>query len=113
MRQAGCGFPLLTRRVYMGKCVQWATMRSVAACVGGIMLLAGCAEGRWVHSSRTEAQAQQDWDICKAEVLAGHEHQKETMAGGINLSGCMQSKGYTYVEGGAPAPPTGDRIEPR
>jgi hypothetical protein len=31
-------------------------------------------------------------------VPAGVEHQKDTMAGGINLSGCMRSKGYRYVE---------------
>ncbi|MEO5955216.1 MAG: hypothetical protein ABIR36_05950 [Nitrospiraceae bacterium] len=62
------------------------------------MLLSACAEGRWVHSAKTEAQAQQDWEICKREVLSGQEHQKDAMAGGINLSGCMQSKGYRYVE---------------
>jgi hypothetical protein len=50
--------------------------------------------------------------MCKAEILAGHE-QKGTMAGGINLSRCMQSKGYTYVEDGAAAPSAGDRGEPR
>jgi len=64
-----------------------------------MVLLAGCAEGRWLHYDRTEAQAQHDWEICKAEVLSGAEHQKETMAGSINLSGCMQSKGYRYFEG--------------
>jgi hypothetical protein len=57
-----------------------------------------CAEGRWVHATKSEAEAQQDWEICKTEVLSGAEHRKETMAGGINLSGCMQSKGYTYTE---------------
>jgi hypothetical protein len=62
------------------------------------VLLSACTEGRWVHPAKTEAQAQQDWDICKAEVLSGAEHQKDTMAGGINLSGCMQSKGYRHVD---------------
>jgi hypothetical protein len=42
-------------------------------------------------------------------VLSGQEHRKDTMAGGINLSGCMQSKGYTYVEGQAPPPSNADR----
>jgi hypothetical protein len=31
-------------------------------------------------------------------VLSGQEHAKATMAGGINLSGCMKSKGYAYVD---------------
>jgi hypothetical protein len=57
-----------------------------------------CAEGRWVHPAKSGAEAHADWDHCKAEVPAGVEHQKDTMAGGINLSGCMQSKGYRYVE---------------
>jgi hypothetical protein len=61
-------------------------------------LLTACAEGQWVHQTKTEAQAQQDWDICKAEVLSGAEHQKDTIAGSINLSGCMQWKGYRYIE---------------
>lgn len=61
------------------------------------LVLTACSEGRWVHPARTEANVQADWDQCKAEVLAGVEHQKDTMAGGINLSGCMQSKGYEYV----------------
>lgn len=63
-----------------------------------ILLLTACAEGRWVQPGKTEAQVNQDWEACKSEVLSGQEHQKETMAGGINLSGCMHSKGYTYVE---------------
>ncbi len=63
-----------------------------------ILLLSACAEGRWVHPAKTDTQARQDWDICKTEVLSGAEHQKDTMAGGINLSGCMRSKGYRYVE---------------
>lgn len=112
MRQR-CGFPWVTRHLYMGKCVQGTGRYTVSACIGTMILLTGCVEGRWVHPSKTEAQAQQDWDICKAEVLSGQEHRKDTMAGGINLSGCMQSKGYAYVEGGAPAASTGDRPEPR
>jgi hypothetical protein len=63
-----------------------------------VLLLSACAEGRWVHPTNTDAQSQQDWDECKTEVLSGQEHRKDTMAGGINLSGCMQSKGYRYVE---------------
>jgi hypothetical protein len=62
------------------------------------LLLTACAEGRWVHSVKTEAQSREDWEICKREVLSGQEHAKDTMAGGINLSGCMQSKGYRYIE---------------
>lgn len=61
-------------------------------------LLTACAEGRWVHQTKTEAQGQQDWDMCKTEVLSGAEHQKNSMACSINLSGCMQSKGYRYLE---------------
>jgi hypothetical protein len=71
-------------------------MRSVLLVL--LLVLSGCAEGRWVHSTHGAEQAAQDWEICKAEVLSGQEHQKETMAGGINLSGCMKSKGYTYIE---------------
>lgn len=63
-----------------------------------LALLAGCAEGRWVQAGKTEAHTQEDWEQCKAEVLSGQEHHKQTMAGGINLSGCMHSKGYRYVE---------------
>jgi len=62
------------------------------------LLLAACAEGRWEQAGKSEAHTQEDWDICKREVLSGQEHAKETLAGGINLSGCMQSKGYRYVE---------------
>jgi hypothetical protein len=51
-----------------------------------------------VHPAKSGAEAHADWDHCKAEVPAGVEHQKDTMAGGINLSGCMRSKGYRYVE---------------
>ncbi|GMV51103.1 hypothetical protein FBQ96_05560 [Nitrospirales bacterium NOB] len=61
-------------------------------------LLSACAEGRWVQAGKTDAQTQEDWDQCKAEVFSGVEHQKDTMAGGVNLSRCMQSKGYRYVE---------------
>jgi len=32
------------------------------------------------------------------EVLSGAEHQKDTMAGSINLSGCTQAKGFRNVE---------------
>lgn len=56
------------------------------------VLFTGCAEGRWLHATKSEANALADWERCKAEVLAGVEHRKETMAGGINLSGCMRSK---------------------
>ncbi|MBS0178304.1 MAG: hypothetical protein JSR20_06035 [Nitrospira sp.] len=77
-----------------------------------LALLSACAEGRWVQAERTDAQMQEDWEQCKTEVLAGEEHRKETMAGGINLSGCMQSKGYRYVEAHKPkaetAPATRD-----
>ena len=63
-----------------------------------LLLLSGCVEGRWVHPEHTADQTGQDWEDCKAEVLSGQEHNKETLAGGINLSGCMHGKGYSYVE---------------
>ncbi|HSE58110.1 MAG TPA: hypothetical protein VLA99_05350 [Nitrospiraceae bacterium] len=63
-----------------------------------LLLLSACAEGRWVHPAKSAADVQTDRERCKAEVLAGQEHQKDTMAGGINFNGCMQSKGYRYVE---------------
>jgi hypothetical protein len=69
------------------------------------LALVACSEGRWVHSTKTEDQAQQDWDICKSEVLSGVEHQKEMLAGGVNVTGCMRSKGYTYVEDQTPRDP--------
>ncbi len=65
-----------------------------------ILLLSGCVEGRWVHSQHSAEQTSQDWEQCKAEVLSGQEHNKETLAGDINLSGCMHGKGYSYVEDG-------------
>lgn len=76
-------------------------MRRIVNIRGWLLLLltlSACSEGRWVHPTNTEPQARRDWDLCKTEVLAGVEHQKDTMAGGINLSGCMHSKGYRYVE---------------
>lgn len=91
-------------------------MRWIASCCAVsvlILMLSACSEGRWMHQTKTEAQAQQDWDLCKAEVLSGQEHRKDTMAGGINLSGCMQSKGYTYVEGQAAPPSSADGSTPR
>ena len=77
---------------------------------GGLLLalLAGCAEGRWVQAGKTDAHTQDDWEQCKADVLSGQEHQKDTMAGGINLSGCMQAKGYRYVDGQPPQRSRGD-----
>lgn len=71
-------------------------------------LLSACAEGRWVQAERSDAQMLDDWTLCKEEVLTGEEHGKDTLAGGINLSGCMHSKGYRYVEeeAGQPAAPT-------
>lgn len=63
-----------------------------------LVLLSACAEGRWIQAGKNEADTQEDWHQCKVEVLSGGEHRKDTMAGGINLSGCMQSKGYRYVE---------------
>lgn len=78
-----------------------------------LLTLAGCSEGRWAHPTNTEEQAAQDWEVCKAEVLSGVEHQKETLAGGVNLSGCMKSKGYTYVEGEAPRDPGAKVTAPR
>ncbi|ULA62170.1 MAG: exported protein of unknown function [Nitrospira sp.] len=65
------------------------------------LVLAACAEGRWAQVGKTEAQVAEDWDVCKQEVLSGQEHAKDTLAGGVNLSGCMQSKGYRYREAGA------------
>ncbi len=67
-----------------------------------LLLLSGCAEGRWIHPENTAEQTAQDWELCKAEVLSGQEHNKETLAGGINLSGCMHGKGYRYAEDRAP-----------
>ena len=63
-----------------------------------LALLSACAEGRWMQEGKTEAHTQEDWEQCKAEVLSGQEHHKDTMAGGVNLSGCMHSKGYRYLE---------------
>lgn len=80
-------------------------MRVGKIATGSLVLflaLVACSEGRWVHPTKTEAQAQQDWEICKSEVLSGVEHEKETLAGGVNFTGCMRSKGYTYVEDDAP-----------
>jgi len=62
------------------------------------LLLVACAEGRWEQTGKSAAQSQEDWETCKSEVLSGQEHAKDTMAGGINLSGCMQSKGYRYAD---------------
>lgn len=73
-----------------------------------LLTLVACNEGRWVHPTNTEEQAAQDWEFCKAEVLSGVEHQKETLAGGVNFTGCMRSKGYTYVEVEAPRGPTAE-----
>ncbi|HNP61849.1 MAG TPA: hypothetical protein PKM72_13470 [Nitrospirales bacterium] len=68
-----------------------------------VLALTACAEGRWVHPTKTSVEeTQEDWDTCKAEVLSGKEHGKSSLAGGINLSGCMQSKGYRYE---VPPPP--------
>ena len=89
---------------------------ATAGLVGCLLLslaLVACSEGRWVHPAKTETQAQQDWDICKSEVLSGVEHQKETLAGGVNFTGCMRSKGYTYVEGNAPHGSTAENPAPR
>lgn len=77
-------------------------MRIVFLMLG--LTLTACAEGVWVHPTRTSVEeTQEDWETCKEEVLSGEEHGKNTLAGGINLSGCMQSKGYRYLE--APRPP--------
>jgi hypothetical protein len=78
-----------------------------------VCLLPACAEGRWVHPTNTEAQAQQDWDLCKSEVLSGQEHDKAMMAGSINLSGCMRSKGYTYVKDQEPSRSNIDAPQPQ
>lgn len=89
---------------------------ATAGLVGCLVLslaLVACSEGRWVHPAKTEAQAQQDWDICKSEVLSGIEHQKETLAGGVNFTGCMRSKGYTYVEDEAPRGSIAESPPPR
>lgn len=69
-----------------------------------LSLLSACAEGRWVHTERSDVQMQEDWNRCKEEVLSGQEHNKDTMAGGVNLSGCMHSKGYRYLEDRPPKP---------
>ena len=61
-------------------------------------LLSACAEGRWAQTGKSDLHTQEDWEQCKAEVLSGAEHGKQTMAGGISLSGCMHSKGYAYTE---------------
>lgn len=86
--------------------------RSVAL-LSALLRLSACTEGRWTHPSKTEIQTQHDWDLCKTEVLSGVEHGKDTMAGSINLSGCMQSKGYTYVEDRPPGPPNPDSPAPK
>jgi hypothetical protein len=91
------------------------TNRGGRAAAGLVLLLTlvACNEGRWVHPTNTEEQAAQDWEICKAEVLSGVEHQKETLAGGVNFTGCMRSKGYTYVEDEAPRDPGANVAVPR
>ena len=63
-----------------------------------VLLLSGCVEGRWVPPENTADQTAQDREHCKAEVPSGQEHNTETRADGINLSGCMHGKGYSYVE---------------
>lgn len=78
-----------------------------------LLLLSACAEGQWVQADRTGAQMQDDWEQCKAEVLAGEEHRKDTLAGGINLSGCMQSKGYHYDDSSSSAAPDSNRPKDR
>jgi hypothetical protein len=91
-------------------------MRPGEIVTGGLVLalaLVGCSEGRWVHPTSTEEQVAQDWEICKAEVLSGMEHQKETLAGGVNFTRCMRSKGYTYVEDDAPRGSTAESPAPR
>ena len=81
---------------------------SISGYVILVLAISACSEGRWMHPVKTETQALQDWDVCKTEVLAGTEFQKDTLAGGINLSGCMHSKGYRYVEDQPPKPPSPD-----
>lgn len=84
-------------------------MKHMASAVGHsviLFLLTACAEGRWVHPTNSPLQTPQDWEACKEEVLAGQEHRKDTMAGGINLSGCMQAKGYSFVQGPSAQIPT-------
>lgn len=76
------------------------------------LLLTACAEGRWEQTGKSEAQSREDWEVCKREVLSGQEHAKATMAGGINLSGCMQSKGYRYVEQQPPPDPNAETPVP-
>jgi hypothetical protein len=72
--------------------------RTPAGLSAMLLVLSACAEGLWVYPENTDLQTQQDWETCKTKVLSGQEHRKDTVAGGINLSGCMQSKGYSYVE---------------
>jgi hypothetical protein len=88
-------------------------MVNIRGCLLLLLTLSACSEGRWVHPIKTEVQGLQDWDICKAEVLAGTEFHKDTMAGGINLSGCMQSKGYRYLEPPPLHNPSADIPAPR
>jgi len=52
----------------------------------GVALMSACAEGRWVHAQRSDILMEQDWEQCKAEVLAWEERRKETLAGCINLT---------------------------
>ncbi|GJL56020.1 MAG: hypothetical protein NPIRA02_31520 [Nitrospirales bacterium] len=75
--------------------------------------IAACTEGRWVHPIKTEPQALEDWNTCKTEVLAGTEYEKNAMAGGINLTGCMRSKGYRYVDEQQANPPNNELHTPQ
>jgi len=61
-----------------------------------ILLLAGCAQGRWVQAGKTEMDARRDNFDCENVIVTKHGgwQRVEPFTAAMEIHECMQLKGY-------------------
>ncbi len=58
-----------------------------------------CSRGVWVANSKTPEEAEQVYEICSQELVQGENGWLEdTVALGLEINRCMESKGYRLVK---------------
>jgi hypothetical protein len=63
-----------------------------------VLLLAGCVQGRWVQAGKTKMDARRDYFDCENVIVTKHGgwQRVEPFTAGMEISECMQLKGYQY-----------------
>lgn len=64
-----------------------------------VLLLAGCAQGRWVQVGKTELDGRKDYFDCENVIVTKHGgwQRVEPFTAAMEIRECMQVKGYHLV----------------